>query len=110
MITNTNSKKPEHRLVLILKSSYGLKSYKLWRVFWTFDGAVLKYIRLKIANESASLAEISISYLSKLESGHKPVSPEMRVRIMKALGYSTNSFKNLSADQIQARDSSQEDT
>lgn len=85
------------RILNILNGSKFKAQFKTWiakhknqaRGDRTFDGAVLKYIRIKkqmTMAESASSAGISISYLSKLESGHKPVSPEIRDKIMKTLG------------------------
>lgn len=97
------------RVINLLGGSNCRNQFKTWiasqknilRSDRTFDGAVLKHIRLKkglTLKQASKIINLSISYLSKLESGHKPVSSEMRGRIMKAYGYSPSSFKNLSTD------------
>ena len=67
----------------------------------TFDGAVLRYIRKKkgisLVDASASTG-LSIGYLSKLETGLKAMTLELRNLIMQAYGYRPSSFKNLSKD------------
>ena len=67
----------------------------------TFDGAVLRYIRKKkgISLVDASVSTgLSVGYLSKLETGLKAMTLELRNLIMQAYGYSPSSFKNLSKD------------
>lgn len=72
----------------------------------TFDGAVLKFIRIKkeLSLEKASkLTRLSASYISKLENGVKPVTFDMRKRIMIGYGYSPTSFKNLATDPVRSK-------
>lgn len=72
----------------------------------TFDGAALKYIRIKKELSLAAakkLTGLSISYISEIENGIKPVSLEMRNQIMVAYGYSPSSFKNLSKDPVRSK-------
>jgi transcriptional regulator with XRE-family HTH domain len=72
----------------------------------TFDGAVLKFIRKKKElnlKTAAALAGVSYGYLCKLECGCRPMTLQLRNRIMTAYGYSPSSFKNLSTDPIRSK-------
>ena len=72
----------------------------------TYDGAVLRFIRLKKGFDLATaskLVGLSLSYLSKIETGAKPVTLEMRNQIMTGYGYSPSSFKNLSTDPVRSK-------
>jgi transcriptional regulator with XRE-family HTH domain len=71
-----------------------------------FDGAVLRFIRIKKAlslRDASKAVGLSIAYLSKLETGLKPVTLEMRNRIMTGYGYSPSSFKNLATDPVRSK-------
>jgi transcriptional regulator with XRE-family HTH domain len=70
------------------------------------EGAVLKYIRTKkelSLKEAAHATSLSYSYLSKLETGEKPVTLDMRNRILAAYGYSSSSWKNLATDPVRSK-------
>jgi transcriptional regulator with XRE-family HTH domain len=103
-----------NRIVDLLGGAKQRALFKTWaanvknrqRAESAFDGAVLKFIRLKkeITLERASLlTQLSTSYISKLENGIKPVSFEMRNQIMVGYGYSPTSFKNLSTDPVRSK-------
>lgn len=103
-----------NRITNILDGTQHRAMFKTWaanaknrqRVESTFDGAVLKFIRLKkeISLEKASeLTNLSASYISKIENGIKPVTFEMRNRIMVGYGYSPTSFKNLATDPVRSK-------
>ena len=72
----------------------------------TFDGAVLKFLRMKkglnLINAS-NAASLSPSYLSKVEKGLKTVTVEVRNRLMVVYDYSPSSFKNLSSDPVRSK-------
>lgn len=71
-----------------------------------FDGAALKFIRIRKGlslHNAGKLTHLSIGYLSKIETGLKPVSLELRNQIMIAYGYSPSSFKNLSTDPVRSK-------
>jgi transcriptional regulator with XRE-family HTH domain len=97
------------RIVVILEGVQHQAMFKTWvanfknreRTDTTFDGAVLKFIRLKknlSLNEASKLLGLSTSQISKLENGCKSISYELRNKIMIAYGYSPSSFKNLATD------------
>lgn len=71
----------------------------------SFSGAVLKYLRKKakltIADASQQAA-ISKSYMSYLENGVKPLSLELRNRLLGIYGYSPSSFKNFTTEDKRA--------
>jgi transcriptional regulator with XRE-family HTH domain len=72
----------------------------------TFDGAVLKFIRIKKSfslKKAAMITGVSAAQISKLETGMKPVTHEIRDQIMIAYGYSPSSFKNLSTDPVRSK-------
>jgi len=72
----------------------------------TFDGAVLKFIRIKKLlklKDAAGLTGLSSASISKIESGHFIVTTELRNKIMIAYGYSPSSFKNLSTDPVRSK-------
>jgi transcriptional regulator with XRE-family HTH domain len=109
-LTNTDFEK----LIAGLDGNKHRSMFKAWianhknyeRTNKTFDGAVLKFIRKKKRLplwEAAGRIGISAGYLSKLESGLKPVQLDMRVRIMKAYGYNPSSFKNLATDPVRSK-------
>jgi transcriptional regulator with XRE-family HTH domain len=67
----------------------------------SFGGAVLKYLRRKAGISLAGVAQktnISISYLSRIESGIKPLPSELRDTLMRVYGYSPQSFKNFATE------------
>lgn len=71
-----------------------------------FDGAILKFIRLKkelSLREAASIAGVSPGYLCKVEKGKMPVTLNIRNQLMVAYGYSPSSFKNLSSDPARSK-------
>jgi transcriptional regulator with XRE-family HTH domain len=97
------------RIVELLGGSGERYLFKTWvaglrnqaRVSKIYDGAVLKYIRLKRGlslTTAARLAGLSKGYLSKLETGGAEVKVERRNELMRVYGYSPSSFKNLSTD------------
>jgi transcriptional regulator with XRE-family HTH domain len=102
------------RIIALLDGNKHRAIFKTWvanhknseRSNKVFDGAVLRYIRqrkeldLKAAAKAAGL---SVGYISKLETGLKAMTLEMRNRLMIAYGYSPSSFRNLSADPIRSR-------
>lgn len=71
-----------------------------------FSGSVLKYLRKKTKltlSAVAMKADISKSYLSALENGMKPVSMELRNRLVQIYGYSPSSFKNFTTEDKRAK-------
>lgn len=66
-----------------------------------FTGPVLRYLREK-ANLSLGAAArqvgLSVCYLSYLETGVKPLSNDLRDRLMRIYGYSPVSFKNFTTE------------
>ena len=103
-----------NRIVEILNGTKHRAMFKTWaanaknreRTENAFDGAVLKFIRLRkefSLGEAAKRAGLSKSYLSKLENGLKTVDLELRNQIMVAYGYSPTSFKNLSSDPVRSK-------
>ena len=71
-----------------------------------FDGAVLKFIRVKKGlslRDAASNAGVSPGYLCKVEKGKMPVTLNVRNQLMIAYGYSPSSFKNLSTDPVRSK-------
>lgn len=103
-----------NRVVDLLGGSKHRSMFKTWaanaknrdRAERTFDGAVLKFIRIKkgFSLEKASgLTKLSIGYLSKIETGLKPVTLERRNQIMLGYGYSPTSFKNLATDPVRSK-------
>lgn len=102
------------KLILVLNGDSYRSMFRTWvanhknneRVNKTFDGAVLKFIRLKkelTLLQASELSGLSCGYLSKLESGLKPVHLEKRNQLMKAYGYSPSSFKNLATDPVRSK-------
>ena len=72
----------------------------------SFGGSVLKYLRTKkemSLAEAASIAGLTASYLSYLETGTKRLSPALRDRLMKVYGYSPSSFKNFACEDKRAK-------
>ena len=71
-----------------------------------FDGAVLKFFRLRAGLTIATAAMrigISKGFLSKLETGAAPISLERRNQVMIAYGFSPSSFKNYSTDPVRSK-------
>jgi transcriptional regulator with XRE-family HTH domain len=102
------------RIVDLLDGSKHRAMFKTWAsslkrgalVERTYDGAVLKFIRLRKGlslREASRLARLSPGYISKMETGLKPVSKEMRNQVMTAYGYSPTSFKNLSTNPVRSK-------
>ena len=103
-----------NRIVELLDGAKHRAMFRTWvanyknreRVEKTFDGAVLRYIRIKKEFDLAKAAKatgFSIGQLSKFETGRKPVSLEVRNQIMKAYGYSPSSWKNLATDPVRSK-------
>ena len=103
-----------NRIVEALEGTKHRSMFKTWaatyknrdRTAKTYDGAVLRFIRLKKGYDLAAaskLVGLSLSYISKIETGAKPVTLEMRNQIMTSYGYSPSSFKNLSTDPIRSK-------
>ena len=72
----------------------------------SYSGAVLKYLRKKAkltVVEVANRAALSKSYISYLETGVKPVSIELRNRLLAIYGYSPSSFKNFTTEDKRAK-------
>lgn len=97
------------RVVDLLGGSKDRHMFKTWiagmknqdRVSKIFDGAVLKFIRIKKGlslTAGARMVGISKGYLSKLETGIAPITLERRNQIMRVYGYSLSSFKNWGTD------------
>jgi len=108
------SEKEFNRIIRILDGDKYRPLFKTWaateknknQTNKIFDGAVLKYIRIKKEikiQDTEKLIGISVSYLSKIESGLKPVDLALRNKVMKGYGYSPSSFKNLSTDPIRSK-------
>ena len=102
------------RIVELLDGTKHKAMFKTWvavyknreRLDCTFDGAVLKFIRIKKnmgLKKAAKLTGISSSQISKIETGMKPVPYSLRNRIMIGYGYSPSSFKNLSTDPVRSK-------
>lgn len=102
------------RIVKTLNGQKHKELFKTWvaieknkeKVDRTFDGAVLKYIREQkgLTLKTASVkTQLSKSYLTNLENGFRPVTLELRNKIMVAYGYSPSSFKNLSTDEKRSK-------
>lgn len=102
------------RIIQVLDGTQHQAMFKTWvanvknreRMDSTFDGAVLKFIREKrnlSLKDASGVSGLSISQLSKLETGLKQVTLELRNKIMVAYGYSPSSFKNLATDTIRSK-------
>lgn len=66
-----------------------------------FTGPVLRYLREKAKlslKKAAEQAKLSVCYLSYLETGVKPMSNDLRDKLMKIYGYSPASFKNFTTE------------
>lgn len=71
-----------------------------------FTGSILKYLRKKTGitlETAADKVGLSKSYLSYLEGGMKPVSLELRNRLMRCYGYSPSSFRNFATEDKRAK-------
>lgn len=112
--TSRLTEKEFDRIVELLDAGKHREMFRTWvanhknaeRVDRTFDGAVLKFIRLKkqmLLKDAASRARMSVGYLSKIESGLMPVTVHVRKQLMLAYGYSPSSFKNLSTDPVRSK-------
>lgn len=102
------------RIVHILGGTKERHMFKTWianyknqeRVCRTYDGAVLRHVRLKkemTLAAAAKLLGVSIAYLSRLETGMRPMTLDLRNKIMRAYGYSPSSFKNLGTDPVRSK-------
>lgn len=102
------------RAVELLGGSKERHMFKTWiaglknqeRASKVFDGAVLKFIRIKKGLSLTAAAQkvgISKGYLSKLETGLAAIRLERRNELMHAYGYSPSSFKNLSTDPVRSK-------
>lgn len=103
-----------NRIVEVLDGTKHRAMFKMWvavykkreRFDCTFDGAVLKFIRIKKGfglKKASKLTGMSCGQISKLETGVKPIPYELRKRIMVGYGYSPSSFKNLSTDPVRSK-------
>ena len=103
-----------NRIVEILDGSKHREMFRTWvagykkreNIDTTFDGAVLKFIRTKNQLrliDAARATGLSVSSLSKIESGLSLVDVDLRNKIMIAYGYSPSSFKNLSTDPVRSK-------
>jgi transcriptional regulator with XRE-family HTH domain len=66
-----------------------------------FTGPVLRYLREKAKlslRAAARQVGLSVCYLSYLETGVKPLSSDLRDRLMRVYGYSPASFKNFTTE------------
>jgi transcriptional regulator with XRE-family HTH domain len=102
------------RIVTAFDGSRYRPMFKTWvanhknreRVDKTFDGAVLRHIRIKKGlnlQRASKLTGLSCGYLCNLEKGQKPMTLKLRYQIMKAYGYSPTSFKNLATDPVRSK-------
>ena len=72
----------------------------------SLGGAVLKFLRKKAGIRlEAAAAKIghSPSYLSRIETGMRVLSPDLRDKLMQVYGYSPGSFKNFTTDDKRAK-------
>lgn len=104
------------RIVAVYGGQKHREKFKMWianshkpvrqQVTMSFDGAILKYLREKaeLSIEAVSLSnKISEGYLSKLENGLKPISLNMRNRLLQTYGYSPSSYKNFTTEDKRAK-------
>jgi transcriptional regulator with XRE-family HTH domain len=101
-------------------AAYGGESYRKQFGIWvarahkpiaptrdaSFGGAVLKYLRKKGGlSLSAAAKEVGLSacYLSAIETGSKPLSADLRDKLMGVYGYSPASFKNFTTEDKRAK-------
>lgn len=102
------------RILKILGGTNFRPMFKTWianhknqeKVSKVFDGAVLRYIRVKKGFSLTAAAKqmgFSKGYLSRLETGASPMTLKLRNKIMKVYGYSPSSFKNLSTDPVRSK-------
>jgi len=102
-----------NRIVDLMDAGKHREMFRTWvanhrnaeRTDHTFDGAVLKYIRIKNKIKLKATAKrvgLSVPHLSKIERGLRPITLEVRQRIMSAYGYSPSSFKNLATDPLRS--------
>ena len=72
----------------------------------SYDGAVLKYVRTKAGltiTEAAKQLGLDKGNLSRIEHGIRPLSSELRDRMMRLYGYSPASFKNFASEDKRAK-------
>jgi transcriptional regulator with XRE-family HTH domain len=102
------------RIVIEFNAAKYRPMFKTWianhknqqRIDKTFDGAILKHIRIKAGyclKAAAKRVGISAGYLSALENGLRPMTLAMRYKVMRSYGYNPKSFKNLHSDPIKSR-------
>jgi transcriptional regulator with XRE-family HTH domain len=103
-----------NRIVELLGASKHRPMFRTWvanhknaeRVDRGFEGAILKFVRVKRGlrlEDVATEAGVSPCFLSKIENGHKPPPLAVRNRVLIACGYSPGSFKNLSTDPVRSK-------
>lgn len=71
----------------------------------SFDGSILKFLRNKAEltlSESAKKSGFSCAYICSLENGTRPLSKEIRDRLVQLYGYSTASFRNFTDENKRA--------
>ncbi len=103
-----------NRIVDILNGTKHRAMFRTWvathkrheNIDQMFDGAVFKFIRTKkklALKDASKLVGLSPGQLCKIETGVKPVSYELRNKIMKSYGYNPSSFKNLNSDPVRSK-------
>ena len=71
-----------------------------------YDGAILRYVRLKknlTLREVANKSDVPTSIISKVENGSRIANTCLRNKILKACGYSAESFKNFATDPVRSK-------
>ena len=71
-----------------------------------FTGSILKYLRKKAQlslDQVAAKVGFSIAYLSYLENGVKPLTPDLRDKLTVLYGYSPKSFRNFRNNETRAK-------
>lgn len=72
----------------------------------SLGGAVLKHLRKKAGIRLENVAAqtgLSTSYISRIETGVRPLSLELRNQLMQIYGYSPGSFKNFTTEDKRAK-------
>lgn len=72
----------------------------------SFDGAILKHLRKKKClslEQVSNTLNLSKGYLSKLECGQKPISKELKDKLLEVYGYNPGSYKNFTTNDQRAK-------
>jgi len=102
------------RIVTALDGSHHKAMFRTWVATYkkeedidkTFEGAVLRHIRLKkefTLLDASLLTGLSRGYLCNLEMGRKPMTLKIRNQILKSYGYMPKSFKNFATDPVRSK-------